>query len=125
MIASADIGTLIYDGDCGFCSATVKWLKDNGGNFDSLPWQKIPDLKSVGLTLQMVTTSAVFISDSGVISLGSSAIGEAMKSCSKPVSCLGKAVTSRLFESLAQRGYKLIAKNRGRLSRATRSCTPQ
>jgi predicted DCC family thiol-disulfide oxidoreductase YuxK len=123
MSESPKQGTLIFDGDCGFCTSSVRWLERHHGTFHSLPWQQIPDLKSFGLNLEMVTESAIFISDIGKISIGSSAIGEAMKSCSKPISLFGRVVTSRLVEGLAQRAYKLIAKNRGRLSRLIRFFT--
>jgi len=114
--------TLIFDGDCGFCTRSVHWLIGRGGQFEYLPWQNFEDLDSLGITLDMVHNSAVFVTRSGDLALGSNAIGEAMKRCGGSISILGRFINLSYVSFFAQSFYRIIAKNRGRLPGSDGTC---
>ena len=50
---------LIFDGDCGFCSAYARWAATRlGAGAAVLAWQDIDDLATVGLDRQDVDCAA-------------------------------------------------------------------
>src|SRR5687768_8896433 len=69
---------MIYDGACGFCTASARWL-DRGlpATAEVQPWQAL-DLLARGLTEHDVTTAAWWIDGSGRSHRGSRGIARAL-----------------------------------------------
>ena len=64
--------TIIYDGSCRFCKASVDWLGLKL-EFDALPFQS-SDIESFGLTREECAKEVIAIAD-GVIYRGAGAVG--------------------------------------------------
>ena len=66
--------TLVYDGDCGFCTSAVRWvarLRLDPGTV--APWQTA-DLPSLGLTRQQCEEKLQWVADGGRVSSGHEAV---------------------------------------------------
>lgn len=129
--------TLIYDGDCGFCSTAVRWLTPRihpATPIDAVPYQWT-DLTPYGLTLDAVAAQVHLVTytpsapsdgrtPSDVQTLtGAHAIAGCLTRCSNPIyRALGTIITIPWLRPLADTGYRLLAKYRHRLPGGTPTC---
>jgi len=116
--------TLVFDGDCGFCTASVEWLKrrcDPAVRF--VPWQWL-DLAAHGLTQAQVTRSVQWlpVSDSAPIRRGAGAAARVLLRSRWPWRPLGALMLVPPISWLAAIGYRIIAANRYRLPGSTPAC---
>ncbi|MXW57637.1 MAG: DUF393 domain-containing protein [Acidimicrobiia bacterium] len=110
-------GTLIYDGDCGFCTATARWAERRlNDDYRVVPSQQA-DLAAVGLTQDDVDRSAWWIEPDGTRSDEHRCIAEALRAMRAPWPALGRLLTLGPISPLARGVYRLIAENRYRLPR--------
>jgi predicted DCC family thiol-disulfide oxidoreductase YuxK len=117
-----DTSTLVYDGDCGFCTKSAKWILARSRSLEIVQWQAIKDLSSLGLTVQQVQTRAYFVRKNAVVAAGPIAIAESLKLCTKPWSYVGAFIKLPLISSASQLAYKSIARNRHKMPGSTDSC---
>jgi predicted DCC family thiol-disulfide oxidoreductase YuxK len=120
--------TLIYDGECGICNDSVNWTRTHlrpNADVTFVPYQQIKDLDALGLTEDDVSSAAWWIEDGdGRARGGYQAAARALQHCRGAWPAVGRMLTVWPF-SLGARGvYRLVADNRGRLSRATRRGQP-
>ena len=114
--------TLIYDGDCGFCTQSAKWVE---ARVDSRavvrPWQAMRDeLPAVGLSESDVSRAAFWVDERGRTYRGHRAIAKSLVASGHCV--LGQALLVPPGSWLARPAYWLIARYRGHLPGATDSC---
>ena len=113
---------LIYDGDCGFCTATARWVADQGdGEVEIQPWQSL-DLDDFGLTMADVTTAVSWIDDQGAVHRGHAAIGRSLEAIGSFYRPLGWLVQRPPVSWTARPAYWLVARYRYRLPGATNAC---
>ncbi|MEJ7833787.1 MAG: DCC1-like thiol-disulfide oxidoreductase family protein [Nocardioides sp.] len=116
-------GTVIYDGECGFCSS-ANWLAERGRS-EVTPWQSL-DLAPLGLTEDDVTRAAYWLDASGHVSArGAGAVAEALKSCGSVWMIAGHLIYVRPVRPLADVGYAWVARNRHWLPGSTEACRSQ
>jgi predicted DCC family thiol-disulfide oxidoreductase YuxK len=118
--------TLVFDGDCGFCTSTVRWAEKHcRPAVEFVPWQHIDDLAAVGLTEAMVTRSVQWIpaGRTGVIRSGAAAAGRTLLRSRWPWRPLGALILTPPVSWLAVLGYRVIAANRYRLPGGTPACS--
>ncbi|MFP7834813.1 thiol-disulfide oxidoreductase DCC family protein [Marisediminicola sp. LYQ134] len=106
--------TLLYDGDCAFCTATARRLHARGG-FDIRAWQSVDDLARWGLTHEEVSNAAHWIDDDGVVHGGPDAIAHAMVARGGAARVAGRLIVKQPVRFFAQIVYRWVAKNRHRL----------
>ena len=94
--------TVIYDGNCRFCKASVDWLGLKLV-FDALPFQS-SDLESFGLTREESTREAIAIAD-GVIYRGAGAVGYLLGARGNEVG----AWVVRVSGGVGRSGYRWVA----------------
>ncbi|MCY3889162.1 MAG: DUF393 domain-containing protein [bacterium] len=110
-------GTLIYDGDCGFCTATARWAERRlSDNYQVVPSQQT-DLAALGLTDDDVARSAWWIDPDGTRSDEHQCIANALRTMRAPWPALGRLLTLGPISPLARWTYRLVAENRFRLPR--------
>ena len=110
---------LIYDGDCGFCTATANWVDERPrADFDVQPWQAV-DLDAHGLTVDDVASAAYWVDASGELHRGHRAVAATLRALGGPWALLGRALTVPPLSWLAAVGYRIVAANRHRLPGAT------
>lgn len=119
---SASQGTLVFDGDCGFCTTSAKWIERRlGDDVDVEMWQAL-DLESLGLTVDDVTTAAYFVDPDGTLHRGHAGIGRSFERMALPYRLLGLAMQRPPVSWVAAPVYRLVAKYRYKLPGSTDAC---
>lgn len=116
--------TLVYDGDCGFCTASATWIgRRLRAGIRVVAWQELPDLAAAGLTVDDVTRAAWWIDADGGRHEGHLAVGEALAAARNPLwRLVGRVILTPPFRRLAAPTYRLVARYRYRLPGATAAC---
>ena len=115
------MSTLVYDGDCGFCTTCVhamERLRLQAG--EVVAWQ-FADLDHLGLTPEQCMTAVQWVGDDGSHASGHLAIAELLKANGvwKPVGMLLRAPG---LSRLAGRAYTWVADHRMSLPGGTPAC---
>lgn len=113
---------LIYDGDCGFCNASLLWGYRNFSEMPAAtPYQKT-DLNKHGLLLDEVE-KAVYLVDSTNKLSGHAAVGQLfLWQNNRGYKILGQIIMFKTLQPIMRLGYRLIAENRRFLPGATEAC---
>ncbi|MCB1055501.1 MAG: DUF393 domain-containing protein [Acidobacteria bacterium] len=124
---AAATATLVFDGDCGFCTRTVLWLGERWARpVRSVPWQSA-DLAALGLTEEQTRRAAWWVGAADETPRrrggGHRAVAYALGACRPPWPVLGWILRappplSWIFAA----GYRLVARFRGYLPGATPAC---
>jgi predicted DCC family thiol-disulfide oxidoreductase YuxK len=116
------VTVMIFDGDCGFCSACVRWGYRNLGRMpESIPFQAIA-VADYGLTLEQVK-SAVWLIEPGRQHRGHLAVAALLAlQPERHWRFLGGLMRAPILSGLASLGYRLVVRFRHRLPGATEAC---
>jgi len=110
---------LIFDGDCGFCTASARWIEERGAPVAA--WQTL-ELDEYPLTVAEVDQAAWWIDASGERRRGHLAIGHALIAAGGAWRLIGVLLLNPPVSWLARPVYSLIARNRHKLPGATDAC---
>ena len=114
--------TLVFDGDCGFCTWSVdrtkKWIRPRAR---ILPWQRA-DLVALGLTEEQCQLAVQFVSADGDVRSGGRAVAATLRDSPQPWPLLGRLAEVPGLAQLVDALYRLIAANRYRLPGSTPAC---
>jgi len=119
---------LIFDGDCGFCTASARWISSRWTRPAlAVPWQALGEerLHDLGLSGEDVRGAAYWISRRGRASRGHRAVGHSLLAAAGWHRALGAALLLPPVSWLARPGYWLVARYRHRLPGATPACQPE
>lgn len=119
---SASQGTLVFDGDCGFCTTSAKWIERRLGDTVRVEMWQALDLASMGLTADEVSTAAYFVDPDGTLHRGHLGIGRSFEHMALPYRLTGWAMQRPPVSWIAAPVYRLVAKYRYRLPGATDAC---
>lgn len=114
------MGSLLYDGDCGFCTRTATWIAARG-TVRIEPWQSRERLPE-GLTEEDVTTRAYWLEDDRPVAGGAEAIALALQARGGLYGPYGRLLGTRLLRGLAERSYRRVAHHRHQLPGGTDAC---
>ena len=103
---------LIYDGECGFCIASARWIEQRGALVE--PWQAL-DLGDYPITQAEASEAAWWIDQSGIAHRGHAAIAHALKSTSGGWRIIGILLLRPPVSWLARPVYSLVSRIRHRL----------
>lgn len=110
-------GTLVYDGDCGFCTATARWVERRLSDDYQVVASQQADLGALGLTEKDVTRSAWWIGPDGTRADEHRCIAAALRAMGGPWPAVGWLMTLGPINPLARGVYRLVANNRYRIRR--------
>ncbi len=110
-------GTLIFDGDCGFCTATARWVERRLSDDYQVVASQQDDLAALGLTDDDVARSAWWIDPDGTRFDEHRCIAKCLRAMRAPWPALGRLLTLGPISPLAGWTYRLVAGNRYRLPR--------
>jgi predicted DCC family thiol-disulfide oxidoreductase YuxK len=114
---------LVYDGDCGFCTSSVQWLRGALPIFPAArPWQTL-DLATFGLSRAEVDGAVQWVAADGTRLAGARAFAALLRD--QPVATLrllGRLCDARPVRPMAAAVYRIIAANRHRLPGGTPAC---
>ncbi|MGH8970828.1 MAG: DCC1-like thiol-disulfide oxidoreductase family protein, partial [Actinomycetes bacterium] len=69
-----DRPVLLYDGDCAFCTRSVRWMQRHIPYRPDVEAWQLADLPSLGVTEAEARHSVLWIEPSGRVSLGAAAV---------------------------------------------------
>jgi len=114
--------TLIFDGDCGFCtSAANQIVKRSKPKVVALPWQ-FTELSEYSLTQDQVADQVYLVIDEEAFG-GHEAFAMVLRvQPNSGLRLLGKVMMSRYASWLAAPSYRLVARFRHKLPGGTPAC---
>lgn len=112
---------LIFDGDCGFCTVTARWIEQRISHADVMPWQAL-EIEKYGLTENDVTTAAYWVDGNGTTHRGERGIALALQQAGQPWKIAGHLLATPPVSWLAAPVYALIARYRYKMPGATDAC---
>jgi predicted DCC family thiol-disulfide oxidoreductase YuxK len=116
-------GRLIYDADCGFCTRSARWLaRRRPDRVHIVPWQAVPDLAALGLSVDDVAQRAYWQDASGALRPGSDAIAAAMVARGGPAVPAGRLIASPSVAPVAAWAYRWVAAHRQQMPGSTDAC---
>ena len=121
---NSEVGPLlVFDGDCGFCTSSARWIQrklPEGVGVE--PWQVL-DLDELGLTVADVVGAAWWFSPAvPQPARGHEAIGWALAAASGVWGVVGRLIVRWPVCWLARPVYALVARNRHRMPGGTPAC---
>jgi predicted DCC family thiol-disulfide oxidoreductase YuxK len=113
---------LIFDGDCAFCSSSVRVLRRMIGSKRILtqPYQRLKPAE-YGLTEKECSEALRFVSKNGNFA-GSKAVAQVLIESRTPWLVAGRILNLPIISSLANLTYTQIAANRDKLPGGTPEC---
>ncbi|MGH8869336.1 MAG: thiol-disulfide oxidoreductase DCC family protein [Actinomycetes bacterium] len=119
----AGLPTLVYDGDCGFCTACARFLDVRVRPRARLVAWQDADLAALRLTAQQCRESVQWVpAGGGPLRLGARAVAEALGAGRAPWSWAGRAMQLPGLLHLAEPVYRLVSAHRSRLPGGTPAC---
>jgi predicted DCC family thiol-disulfide oxidoreductase YuxK len=112
---------LVFDGDCAFCTSSVRVLERTGPEAEIVAWQQT-NLDALGLTEEEAAAAVQWVEIDGTIHSGHEAIAAALDSAGGAWMLAGRTLLSPGISPLAAGAYRLIATNRHRLPGGTPAC---
>jgi predicted DCC family thiol-disulfide oxidoreductase YuxK len=112
---------LVYDGDCAFCTSSMRLLEKIGPRAEIVAWQ-LTDLGALGLTKETASAAVQWVDVDGTLCSGHEAVAAALSSAGSIWALTGRALLSPGIAPIAAGAYRLIADNRHRLPGGTPAC---
>jgi predicted DCC family thiol-disulfide oxidoreductase YuxK len=107
--------TVIYDGDCGFCTASVeaasRWLRTR---VSIVPWQRA-DLVALGVPESDARLALQWLGADGVRLQGHRAVAAWLREAGGLWRVCAALLTAPGLNAVAAAAYRLVAANRGRI----------
>lgn len=116
------MSTLVFDGDCAFCTSSVKAMQRLGLKADEVtPWQRA-DLPTLKLTPEQCRQKLQWVADDGRIDSGHRAVARLLLANALPWKPIGLLLLMPPISWLASVVYDLVAANRSKLPGGTPAC---
>jgi predicted DCC family thiol-disulfide oxidoreductase YuxK len=113
---------LVYDGDCGFCTKTARWIERRlPAPAVARPGQAL-DLAELGLTDADVAAAAWWVESDGTLRRGHAAIGRALAVSGGAWGLVGRALLVPPVSWLARPVYAVVARNRSKMPGGSDAC---
>ena len=114
--------TLIFDGDCGFCTSAVRqlrrWVKPRA---TIIEWQRA-GLDALGVTAEECNDAVQWVAPGGRHVSGGAAVAAVLKAGRSPWPAVGRGLSAPFIAQLTEKTYQLVARNRYRLPGSTPAC---
>ena len=115
------MGTLIFDGDCGFCTTSAGWARRIAPGVETVAWQ-LTDLEALGVSEAAARDAVQYIGDDGEIRGGAAAIARLLVDRGSVWGLLGRLMSLPGVRVVSAWVYKKVADNRYRLPGGTPAC---
>ncbi|MEU1676919.1 DUF393 domain-containing protein [Streptomyces roseifaciens] len=113
---------LVYDGDCGFCTTSVRCAeKYVRPRCDVVAWQ-FADLDALGVTRERAEHELMWIAPGGTVYGGAQAVARLLLSARGGWAVPGAVLTLPLVRRVAHGLYRMVADNRHRMPGGTAAC---
>ncbi|MEE4597585.1 DCC1-like thiol-disulfide oxidoreductase family protein [Streptomyces sp. DSM 41524] len=113
---------LVFDGDCGFCSTSVRFAARRlQPRCETIPWQ-FADLEALGVTSTRAEHEVLWVTRRGVVYGGAQAVAKALLSAGGGWALAGALLMLPPMRWAAHGVYRLAANNRHRMPGGTAAC---
>ncbi|MFV2117550.1 thiol-disulfide oxidoreductase DCC family protein [Streptomyces sp. Act-28] len=113
---------LVFDGDCGFCSTSVRFAERRlQPRCETVPWQ-FADLEALGVTSARAEHEVLWVTPRGVVYGGAQAAAKALLSAGGGWALAGALFMLPPMRWVAHGVYRLVANNRHRMPGGTAAC---
>ncbi|MFI0486919.1 thiol-disulfide oxidoreductase DCC family protein [Actinomadura sp. 9N215] len=117
-----DRPVLVYDGDCGFCTSSARFLERHVPvRAEVVPFQ-FADLDDLGTTVERAEHEVLWVDRLGRVSGGADAVGRLLTEAGGAWRALGVAIRIAPVSWAAHAAYRLVAVNRHRMPGGTAAC---
>ena len=106
---------LVFDGDCTFCTKCARLLERISPQAEIVAWQAA-DLDELGITAAQAAEAVRWVETDGTVRTGHEAIAAALSTGGLAWRIAGRVMLLPWVSPLAAVGYRLVARNRHRLS---------
>ncbi|MBX3044142.1 MAG: DUF393 domain-containing protein [Candidatus Kapabacteria bacterium] len=109
---------VVFDGDCGICSASAGYIERNKMNENLLTVPSFDfDLPKYGINPEIALMTVIFIDEaSGNVYYRTRAVMEICKHLSQPFRIFGYMLANNIFDTIFNPIYNFIARNRASIS---------
>ncbi|MFJ5279552.1 thiol-disulfide oxidoreductase DCC family protein [Streptomyces parvulus] len=114
---------LVYDGDCGFCTASVRMLEGRVRPRCVSVARQRADLGALGVDGDRARHEVLWVTPVGTVYGGSDAVAKLLLSAGGAWRLLGAALLVPVARNPAHVLYRLVADNRSRLPGRTEACS--
>lgn len=121
--APDDRPVLLYDGDCGFCTASVGFLRRRVeiARLQAQPWQRA-DLTQLPVSVEQCREAVQLVFPDGSRLAGAAAVAAVLRRARGWWPLLGRALQLPVVREIAEVGYRVVAAGRSRLPGGTPGC---
>lgn len=111
---------VVYDGDCGFCKASVRWVldRDRRGRIEARPFQEPGVLEATGISREAAEREAFLVAPDGRRWSGADAAARVLRLLPR-WSLVGRVLQLPVVIQVARLAYRWIADHRPTVSRLT------
>ena len=113
--------TLVFDGDCGFCTTCARLLERIGPDAEIVAWQ-LADLDELGVSEEEAAEAVRWVEPDGGVRSGHEAIAAVLIAAGSVWGLLGHLLLVPGLSWLAAKLYRLVASNRYRMPGGTPAC---
>lgn len=114
--------TLVYDGDCGFCTTCVRFIERRiSTSAEIVPWQ-FADLDELGVDQAAAQDAVQWVAPDGTVAGGHEAVASLLIDAGGVWRPLGRLMLLPVIRTVAAAAYRLVANNRHRLPGGTPAC---
>lgn len=113
---------LVYDGDCAFCTSSVRWIERHlHPRCTTTPWQ-FADLAALGVTRERAEHEVLWVTPYGAAYGGSQAVAKILLATRGLWWLAGALLMLPPGRWVAPPLYRLVARNRHRMPGGTPAC---
>ncbi|MFJ6609018.1 thiol-disulfide oxidoreductase DCC family protein [Streptomyces sp. NPDC091289] len=113
---------LVFDGDCGFCTTSVRFAERRlRPRCEVVPWQ-FADLAELGVTQERAEHEVLWVTPAGRVYGGAQAVAKVLLRSGRGWALLGALLMLPPGRWVAPRVYRLVAENRHRMPGGTAAC---
>ncbi|HUA94045.1 MAG TPA: DUF393 domain-containing protein [Acidimicrobiales bacterium] len=127
-VGAGGVPTLVFDGACGFCTASSRWIAGRwSGPGRALPYQELDraELARLGLSPSQVGDAAWWVDEDGTAWSGHDAIARSLAAGRGWRRTLGRVLLRPPLRRLGSVAYPVVARHRRRLPGSDPVCRPQ
>lgn len=111
-------GVLVYDGDCGFCTSSVRWLRRHASSSARVEAWQHADLAALGLSAEDCAEAVQWVDD-GHRAVGPDAIAAYLQTSMQSWRTAGRVLTAPVSKHVIWPVYRWVARHRGQLPGGT------
>lgn len=117
-----DRPVLVYDGDCGFCTSSVRFIERRIPTSAEVVAYQFADLDALGATAEQASREVLWVDRDGLVRGGAPAVAALLVDAGGVWRPLGAIMRIPPVSWLARGVYRLVADNRDRMPGGTPAC---